>query len=59
MEELREAHAIHNPLAANHLILFTRHQGPGQPFEEYHADLFCDIRTLTDMKLLDVYGHLR
>jgi hypothetical protein len=32
MEELREAHAIHNPLAANHLILFTRHQGPGQPF---------------------------
>ena len=56
MEKLREAHAIHNPLAANRLILFTRHQAPDQPFEEYHADLFwvynrCDVSTLTDMKL--------
>ena len=56
MEKLRKAHAIHNPLAANRLILFTRHQAPGQSFEEYHADLFwvynrCDVATLTDMKL--------
>ena len=57
LEKLREAHAVHNPIAANRLILFTRHQTQGQPFEEYQADMLwvynrCNVATLTDLKLL-------
>ena len=57
VEKLREAHAVHNPIAANRLILFTRHQAQNQPFEEYQADMLwvynrCNVATLTDLKLL-------
>ena len=57
VEILRRAHAVHNPIAANRLTLFTKHQTAGQAFEEYQADMLwvynrCDISTLTDLKLL-------
>ena len=57
LEKLREAHAVHNPIAANRLILFTRHQATSQPFEEYQSDMLwvynrCNVATLTDVKLL-------
>ena len=48
---------MHNPIAANRLTLFTKHQAAGQAFEEYQADMLwvynrCDVSTLTDLKLL-------